>query len=97
MTDGTPPPGRDEIVAFGIGTAATAGTLVAIAIRNNSWRIWDTAVFCGSYADFREPPVPEVCLSFPTYLRLSLRHLPHIGPALLLGGVAAVVYYTRKS
>lgn len=84
---------RDVLVAAGIGVLVAAGVLVAIAVFNNSWRIWDTAAFCGSYADFYEPPVPEVCLSFPTYVRLSLTHPPHVVPALLLGAVVAVASY----
>ena len=87
---------RDELVAVGVGVVVTVGVLIGIAIVNNSWKIWDTGVFCGSFADFQEPPVPEVCLSFLEYLRLSLGHLPHIGPSLLIGGLAAVVFYYRS-
>lgn len=84
--------GRGELAALGFGVVVTITVLVSIAIFNNSWQIWDTARFCGSYADFQEPPVPEVCLSFPSYFRRSLGHPPHIGPALLVGGLAAIVF-----
>lgn len=83
---------RDLPVAVGIGLLVTVAVLVGIAVLNNSWRIWDTAAFCGSYADFYEPPVPEVCLSFPVYFRLSVTHLPYVIPAVLLGILAAVGY-----
>ena len=83
---------RDLPVAVGIGVFVTVAVLVGIAILNNSWRIWNTAAFCGSYADFYGPPVPEVCLSFPVYFRLSLTHPPYLIPAVLLGILAAIGY-----
>lgn len=83
---------RDLPVAVGLGLLVTVAVLVGIAVLNNSWRIWDTAAFCGSYADFYGPPVPEVCLSFPVYFRLSLTHPPYVIPALLLGILAAIGY-----
>ena len=92
----SPPIGLDELVALAIGVTAAFAVLVAIAVVNNDPRIWDTAAFCGSYADFREPPVPEVCLSFPYYLRLSLFHPPYVIPALLVGLLAGIVYYRRE-
>ena len=90
------PIGRDELVALAIGVAGAFAVLVAIAVINNGPWIWDTAAFCGSYADFREPPVPEVCLSFPYYMRLSLFHPPYVIPALLVGLLGAVIYYRRE-
>ena len=83
---------RDLPVAIGIGLLVAIGVLIGIAILNNTWRIWDTAAFCGSYGDFYDPPVPEVCLSFPAYLRLSITHPPHVVPAVLLGTVAVIGY-----
>lgn len=87
--------GRAALAAFGVGVLVAAFVLVSIAVYNNSWQVWDTASFCGSYADFQDPPVAEVCLSFPEYLRQSLGHLPHIGPALVVGALAAVAWYHR--
>ncbi|AUX10160.1 hypothetical protein AArcSl_2539 [Halalkaliarchaeum desulfuricum] len=88
---------RDVPVAVAIAVLVAFGVLVGIAILNNSWRIWDTAAFCGSYADFYDPPVPEVCLSFPVYLRLSLTHAPHVVPAVLLGILVAIGYVWRRA
>lgn len=73
---------------------ATIAVLVAIAVINNDPRIWDTGRFCGSLADFQEPPVPEVCLSFPAYLRQSIMHPPHVVPAIIVGLLAASSYYS---
>lgn len=83
---------RDLLVAVGIGSLVAVAVLIGIAVVNNSWRVWDTAAFCGSYADFYGPPVPEVCLSFPRYLRLSLTHPPHVGSALSIGLLTAIAY-----
>ncbi len=96
MEQASRPIGLDEVVALAIALVAAFAILVAIAVVNNDPRIWDTAAFCGSYADFREPPVAEVCLSFPYYLRLSLFHPPYVIPALLVGLLAGVVYYRRE-
>ena len=83
---------RDVPVAIGLGALVAVCVLVGIAVLKNSWRVWSTPAFCGSYADFHGPPVPEVCLSFPAYLRLSVTHLPHVGPAVLFGVMAAIGY-----
>lgn len=87
---------RDVLVMAGLWVIGAFGTLVATAIVNNGWRIWDTAAFCGSYADFFEPPVPEVCLSFPHYLQLSLTHPPYVIRAILVGSLMALLYYHRE-
>lgn len=87
---------RDALVAIGIWVTVAVLFLVAIAVFNNSWRIWDTAAFCGSYADFYDQPVTPVCLSFPTYFRLSLTHSPYVIPATVIGGITAISYFLRR-
>lgn len=96
MTDSPAPLRRDVLVALGIWVIVAVLVLVAIAVSNNSWRIWNTAAFCGSYADFHEPPVPGVCVSFPEYFRLSLTHPPFIIPAIVIGGITATGYVLKR-
>lgn len=87
---------RRGLFSLVLWVTSSIGMLVLIAILNNNWRIWDTAAFCGSYADFMEPPVPEVCLSFPLYFRLMVTHPPYILPAVIIGAFIAILYYRSR-
>ena len=83
---------RTGVIALGIWLNVAVLGLVAIVVFNNSWRIWNTTAFCGSYADFYTSPVAEVCLTVPRCFHLSLTHLLHVGPAIALGGTTAIGY-----
>ena len=95
MTDARRDARQDGVVAVVLGLAVTLAVLVAISVANNSWRIWNTQAFCGSYEDFHEGPTYALCLSFPDYLLLAATHPPYVGPALLCGVVAGLAYVYR--
>ena len=84
-------------VAIAIGLFVTLAILLAIAVWNNHWMVWDTARFCGSYADFDGEVVAPVCLSVLEYMQLSLGHPPHIGPAVVAGLASALAYLSLIS